>query len=184
MMAASISCPNCQNNDTLPSHNRSRKGGGNLKSAGFSQCTLHPSEDMDFYCRTCRETTCRSCIAYDRRHSQPPCEYRPMEEFASACRESLRPLLGSLDKKKAEVIERREEMERNKLKVQDGIEITEARISEYYEKLTQALETKRRKTIQTLRSQSAEFRVWEFETLQKETDSVLSHIYTQSQGEH
>ena len=172
MMAA---CPNCLFSHTLPS---SRKGGGNLKSAGFSQCTLHPSEDMDFYCRTCRETTCRSCIAYDRRHSQPPCEYRPMEESASACRESLRPLLGSLDKKKAEVIEKREEMERNKLKVHDGIEITEARISEYYEKLTQALQTKRRKTIQTLRSQSAEFRVREFETLQKETDSVLSHIHS------
>ena len=140
-----------------------------------SKCSRHPSENTSFYCVTCREMACRNCIAYDRKHSQPPCDYKQIEEVARTARERLRPLVQSLHCKKAEVQEACEGIEKMKRRIEENREKNESRITEYYERLLRALETRKERMIQQLHNGS-QAHLLEIEAWQGEAPCVLSRI--------
>ena len=137
------------------------------------QCERHPSEILSFYCRACREAACRDCIAFDRRHCQPPCDYSPIDEAARICREDLRSLTRRLDDRKAELKEAVEgELE---TRLREGRAKYEASVLDFYDGLTQELEKKKDKVIQQVRRGSesilAELQAW-----QKQSHDSVSQI--------
>ena len=145
---------------------------GTLMGNLHSRCEHHPSEEMVFYCRSCGEAACRDCIAFDRKHSRPPCDYKPIEDAAKTCREDLRSLTRRLDDKKAEASEGAEKLEANMKQVRAKYE---EEISGFYDRLARALEKKKEKTIHQLhegsQSLAGEICAW-----RKETRDLLAQI--------
>lgn len=143
-----------------------------LRGKSVSKCKWHSSEDLSFYCLTCKQTICRNCIV-DRKHSQAPCDYRRIEEAARVCREDLKSKAQGLTCSSAKVratSQRLEKLEPHRIE-----EETEAKISECYDNLFRALSTKKEKTLQLLR-EGSKARLQEIEAWQRETQSILSQI--------
>ena len=113
---------------------------------GSSATIFHPKIRASTVVYTCQEATCHNCNVYDRKHTQPPCDYKGIEKVATASRMSL---LQSLDtfQRMVEVKECGEQTEKLKLK---NCQTNETKITDYYDKLSQALEKMKEDTIQKL----------------------------------
>ena len=134
------------------------------------RCELHHTEELRFYCCRCREAVCRDCIALDRKHCLPPCDYKPIEDVARICREGLRSLTKRLDDKKAEG---QEESGGVEAMLREGK--YEAEVSHFYDRLIRELEKKKQKAIQEIR-EGGESVIRELGAWQKEKRDLLSQI--------
>ena len=140
------------------------------------KCERHKSEELRFYCSTCREAACRDCIAFDRKHYSPPCDYKQIKDVATGCREGLRSLTRQLDDKKAELFrEGNEGLEELLARLREGRAKYEAEISGFYDELIGELEGRKQKAIREMREGSDSV-ITELQALQKEARDLLSQI--------
>ena len=140
------------------------------------KCERHKSEELRFYCSTCREAACRDCIAFDRKHYSPPCDYKQIKDVATGCREGLRSLTRQLDDKKAELFrEGNEGAEELLARLREGRAKYEAEISGFYDELIGELEGRKQKAIREMREGSDSV-ITELQALQKEARDLLSQI--------
>ena len=157
-------------------------GGDTVKSAVSpiadlhkERCDQHPSEHLDLYCITCREATCRDCVAYDRQHTLPPCHYQPLPEAARTARDGLRSLARCLEDKKAEVVEAGERIGTLRATVDDVRVKYETDLTGFYDSLISSLE-KRRESMVQLVHKGRDSLVHEMEIWQGEMEELLSKI--------
>lgn len=139
-------------------------------------CDLHPSETRSLYCISCQESTCPNCIIYDGKHSKPPCDNRNIKNVAAASRATL---LKSLDlsHRKVAVQQSSDCIKKLRQTLEEHHKTSELKINKYYDKLLQVLQTRREQAIQALH-EGRDAHVQEIEAWQKETDHLLSQMYT------
>ena len=123
----------------------------NPPQAGSSDCTQHPGQTLDVYCRDCEAVVCRDCILFGKHSSH---SYNKLEVAANEDRDTVERKLNALLKKKLSIQKDAADAKRARRNAEESCEIVCKKITESYNRLMSAVEQKKECNVQQFRDTS------------------------------
>ena len=115
-----------------------------------SNCTQHPSQTLDVYCRQCEEVVCRDCILFDKKHSNHP--YDKLAAVAAEDRDGVAKRLRALLQKQPSINVLAKDAKNACHIAEESRVVLCAKISESFDRLVNAVEQTKQSEIEKFRN--------------------------------
>ena len=121
------------------------------RQGSYSNCTRHPCQPKDVYCRHCEEVVCRDCILFDKKHANHT--YDKIKIVTEEHRTAVGKRLASLLQKQPSLKKAAVDVGNTRHSIEDTCQVVSVKIGESYDRVINAVEERKNSKLKQFQSE-------------------------------